>query len=111
MVWLAHLTKSSDLACKRLSALPLGKEEVVVNPLMSIKYKTQGKFRLGDIVFIPRGWGGVNGVVVEDFGNLGTGGRRLYDVKVVLDGEEFTTNLSDDDLELVERPSANGKQR
>lgn len=29
-----------------------------MNPYMSIRHKTRGKFRLGDIVRVIHGWGG-----------------------------------------------------
>jgi hypothetical protein len=79
-----------------------------MNPYMSIKHKTIGKFRVGDKVRIPHGWGGIIGTITEDFGNIGAGQRRLYDVKVPLEDEPEIT-LGDDDMELVERPTPNGK--
>jgi hypothetical protein len=79
-----------------------------MNPYMSIRHKTLGKFHVGDKVRIPHGWEGIVGTITEDFGHIGAGKRRLYSVLLPLEeGPEIT--LGDDDLELVERPSPNGK--
>jgi hypothetical protein len=59
-----------------------------------------GKFKVGDWVRLLHGWGGALAEVVEDRGNLGVGGRRLYSVRFKLDEwNEMTTTYPEDELE------------
>jgi hypothetical protein len=62
-------------------------------------------FRVGDRVLLERGGRKVDGVVVEDRGNLGIGGRRLYYVEIPMDPFEPVRSLrSEDELEPDTRP-------
>lgn len=68
-----------------------------------------GPFREGDRVRLFWGLTPVEGVIVEDRGNLGVGGRRLYDVRVQLDDnitEPMETTVPADELTLVARAPA-----
>ncbi len=75
-----------------------------------------GPFSEGDRVRLLRGATPVDGVVVEDRGNLGIGGRRLYRVRLQLDEitEAIETTFPADELTLVARGtplrSGNGRR-
>jgi hypothetical protein len=73
-----------------------------MNPYLTIPPKTPGKFRVGDVVRIKHGWGGVTGEIVEDNGNIGMGGRRYYTVRVHLDDEPVLP-IPEVELEPVEK--------
>lgn len=61
-----------------------------------------GKFKVGDRVRLLHGWTGVLAEVVEDRGNLGVGGRRLYYVRFKLDeSNEMTAPFQEDELEAA----------
>jgi hypothetical protein len=63
-----------------------------------------GPFREGDRVRMLWGFTPVEGVIVEDRGNLGVGGRRIYLVLVDLDNgisEPMTLPAGIEDLTLV----------
>jgi hypothetical protein len=68
------------------------------------------KFRVGDRVRVP-GYAWQGGVleIVEDRGNIGIGGRRLYSVKKTwaLDNDQPFT-LPEDDLEPAPEPNHDG---
>jgi hypothetical protein len=68
-----------------------------------------GPFREGDRVRLLWGVTPVEGVIVEDRGNLGAGGRRLYRVRVQLDEytEPFETSVPAEDLTLRPRHRRN----
>jgi hypothetical protein len=69
------------------------------------KPKRPGPFRVGDRVRIPFGGAFVEGTVVEDHGNLGIGGKRLYTVCFTVDdvsGEMYGQREADR-LTLVAR--------
>jgi hypothetical protein len=73
-----------------------------------------GPFSEGDRVNLQWGFTPVEGVIIEDRGNLGVGGRRLYRVRVQLD--EFTEPLEStypaDELTLVAKaPPSSPKKR
>ena len=53
-----------------------------------------------DQVSIQHGWAGVVGEIIEDYGNIGWKGRRLYTVRWKTDDEPELA-AGDDDLELV----------
>jgi hypothetical protein len=64
-----------------------------------------GPFRVGDRVRVPFGGGFVEATVIEDHGNLGMGGKRLYSVCYEVDdvsGESYTA-FEADQLTLVTR--------
>jgi hypothetical protein len=68
--------------------------------------KNPGPFKVGDRVRYKRGLEPVEGVIVEDRGPLGIGGRRLYAVRVQLDEwNAIVTELPVSELQLV-APSA-----
>jgi hypothetical protein len=75
-----------------------------------------GPFGVGDRVGLLWGFTPVEGLVVEDRGNLGVGGRRLYRVRIQLDdniSEAIETEVPADDLTLVARaptPSRKGRR-
>ena len=61
-----------------------------------------GKFRVGDKVLSLHGQSWWEGTVMEDRGNIGHGGRRLYRVSIpVAMSEPIETELSDKDLQLA----------
>jgi len=74
---------------------------------------TPGPFRVGDRVSFAWGVGRKEGVIVEDRGNLGGGGMRLYGVRFVTrdPDEEHYTEARADELQLVEAAPKNGKKR
>ena len=79
----------------------------MVNPLVIDPWiwKNPGPFRVGDRVRIPFGTEHVEATVVEDHGNLGEGGKRMYRLMFCVDdvsGEMYTTRVVDD-LTLVAR--------
>ena len=85
-----------------------------MNPLMQVPRKTKGKFAVGDHVRIIHFMRGMIGEVVEDRGNIGINGARVYNVKVRMDEwNVFTPEFSEDNLEPVDDPkdSANGKSK
>jgi hypothetical protein len=65
--------------------------------------RNPGPFGEGDRVRLLWGVTPVEGIIVEDRGNLGVRGRRLYRVRVRLDDitEPIETSLPADDLTLV----------
>jgi hypothetical protein len=75
-----------------------------------------GPFREGDRVRLLWGVTPVEGVVIEDRGNLGVGGRRLYRVRVRLDDitEPMESSWPAEDLTLAEKAptrSRNGRKK
>jgi hypothetical protein len=70
--------------------------------------KKPGPFRVGDRVRIPFGHDSVEAIVVEDHGNLGAGGRRVYGVRFRVDdvSDEIYTERDADQLTLVARAPA-----
>jgi hypothetical protein len=76
--------------------------------------KNPGPYREGDRVRFRFGTVPVEGVIVEDRGNLGGGGRRLYGVKFRPDevSDEIYLELPVEDLEPIPPtapPSGNGR--
>jgi hypothetical protein len=83
---------------------------------MKTERKTAPAFRVGDRVKLVRGMRTVSGVVVEDRGLLGLGGRRLYYVEVPEDPFEprLVPRMEDEleaDLDYEERNKALTKPR
>jgi hypothetical protein len=70
-----------------------------------------GPFREGDRVRLLWGVTPVEGVVTEDRGHRGVGGRRFYRVRVRLDDitEPVETTLPAEDLVLVARAPARSR--
>jgi hypothetical protein len=70
--------------------------------------KNPGPFREGDRVRFPFGVIEVEGTVVEDRGNLGVGGKRLYGVTFRADdvSDPLYTEMEAEELKLV---TGNGK--
>ncbi len=68
------------------------------------KIKTNGKtsrplFKKGDLVSFLFGTGAVTGLVVEDRGCLGVGGRRLYGIRFEINpGEQTYIEMPEEDL-------------
>ena len=82
-----------------------------MDPYMQIRHKKPGKFRVGDRVRLRHMFRGAIGEVVEDRGNLGPNGGRIYSVKVrVDDWNELTPDVDEDSLEPVEPTPGNGKE-
>jgi hypothetical protein len=78
------------------------------------KPKRPGPFRVGDRVRMSFGGGFVEATVVEDHGNLGIGGKRLYSVCYEVDdvSGEFFTAREVDQLTLVARaPTAKATKK
>ena len=61
------------------------------------KYVSQPKYQVGDKVWVPLAVDRECGVVKEDRGNLGIGGRRLYYVDVSLDPYTHDRHLVGED--------------
>ncbi len=73
-----------------------------MNPLMQVPGQPPGKFRVGQRVRPKHWFKGLIAEVIEDRGNIGIGGRRLYGVKVRVDPwNEHTTELPEESLEAV----------
>jgi hypothetical protein len=77
-----------------------------------------GPFRVGDRVRIPFGTESIEATIVEDRGNLGMGGRRIYGVRFRVDDvtDEIYTERDADQITLVARapepaPRARRKKR
>jgi hypothetical protein len=61
-----------------------------------------GRFKVGDRVRLLHGWRGALGEVVEDRGNLGVGGERIYAVRIQMDPwNEMTSEFQETSLEAV----------
>jgi hypothetical protein len=61
-----------------------------------------GRFKVGDRVRLLHGWAGALGEVVEDRGNLGVGGRRLYGVRIKMDQwNDMTSEFPESSLEAA----------
>ena len=59
-------------------------------------------FHVGDRVRLLYAWRGVIGEVVEDRGNFGVHGERVYTVRLRLDPwNELTSEFEEDSLEAV----------
>jgi hypothetical protein len=73
-----------------------------------------GPFREGDRVRLLWGLTPVEGIIIEDRGNLGVGGRRLYRVQVQLDDnitEPMESTRPAEDLTLVARAPTPSRNR
>lgn len=67
-----------------------------------IRWRPPGKFKVGDRVRLVHGWRGVLGEVVEDRGNLGVGGERIYAVRIQMEhADAMTSEFVESDLEAV----------
>ena len=77
--------------------------------------KHPGKYKVGDRVRFRFGVDDVEGIIVEDRGNLGVGGKRVYDIKYSFSGPpKRYIELAEDRLQLVtpEPPSdGNGESK
>jgi len=74
-----------------------------------------GPYREGDRVGLLWGFTPVEGIIIEDWGNIGVGGRRLYSVRIHLDEitDPVVSTVPPEDLTLVARAvskSRNGRQ-
>ncbi|WP_395088552.1 hypothetical protein [Armatimonas sp.] len=63
--------------------------------------EAKGLFKVGDRVKFQRVLHWLEGVIVEDRGNIGIGGRRLYGIQVSVDPQENA-----DDTLYFERPES-----
>lgn len=70
--------------------------------------KNPGPFRVGDRVRVPFGSDTIEATIVEDYGNLGRGGMRIYGVCFRVDDvtEEIYTDRNADQITLVARAGA-----
>jgi hypothetical protein len=70
--------------------------------------KKPGPFRVGDSVRIPFGSESIEATIVEDHGNLGVGGMRIYGVRFRVDDitDEIYTERDADQITLVARAHA-----
>jgi hypothetical protein len=82
----------------------------MVNPWVE---KHSGPFKVGDRVSYQHVNRRREGVIVEDRGPLGVGGRRLYAVRVRIDDwNEIVTEMPAEELTLVTAaPEGNGLPR
>jgi hypothetical protein len=72
--------------------------------------KNPGPFKVGDRVRYLRGGRPKEGVVVEDRGPIGVGGRRIYALRVRFDEwNEMITEQPADVLELVAEAPKDGE--
>jgi hypothetical protein len=75
-----------------------------MNPFMQVRFRTQGKFRVGQRVHLK--YGGFKDLVaeiIEDRGPLGVGGSRVYRILLHPDQwNDFETEVPEEELELVE---------
>jgi hypothetical protein len=87
-----------------------GKEHSAMNPLRTNTKLPPGPFHVGDEVTFRFVVTPVRGVVVEDRGPLGVGGRRLYGVKFRMDevSDEMYAEMGADELQRV--VADNGKK-
>jgi hypothetical protein len=87
----------------------------MVNPLVIDPWiwKNPGPFRVGDRVRMPFGTESIEATVVEDRGNLGVGGKRVYGVRFRVDdvSDEIYTERDVDQLTLVARAPAPEAER
>ena len=61
------------------------------------------RFKVGVPVSLQMGGQRVNGVVLEDRGPIGVGGRRLYRIEVsLLPQENVSFEMAEEDLQLAE---------
>ena len=67
-----------------------------------------GPFAEGDRVRVQWGLTPIDAVIVEDRGNLGVGGRRLYEVRAPMspESEDMVIELPAEDLQRI-APAAN----
>ena len=65
--------------------------------------KSSRSLKVGSRVTFTYGLSTVRGVVIEDRGNLGVGGRHLFRIRFELDGaaEPFETELAASELHLA----------
>lgn len=65
-------------------------------------HEPQPVFKVGDRVKFPFGSGEVTGIVVEDRGGLGIGGRRLYGINIEFSPDVLRyTEMPEEELEAV----------
>jgi len=77
---------------------------------MSVAKKRAPRFRVGDHVAILYGPQKVAGEIVEDRGQLGEYGRRLYRVRIHLEQDSPTTfEIPEEDIEDPEPPADNAE--
>ncbi len=69
-----------------------------MNPYGIIKFKTKGRFRLGDRVRAMYSFPGAVGEIVEDRGPIGAGGRRYYHVRFTTDDEVIMIDWPEEEL-------------
>jgi hypothetical protein len=77
-------------------------------PSKAKKKTAARRSRVGDRVTFKYGTSRLTGTIVEDRGNIGVGGRRLYTIRFKLDrslAESRTVELSAEDFRL-RRPAA-----
>jgi primosomal protein N' len=72
-----------------------------------------GPFAEGDRVLVPFRPHPVEGIVVEDRGNLGVGGRRMYRVRIQLDdvSDPYESTWPAEELTLVAKAPAGSRKR
>jgi hypothetical protein len=87
----------------------------MVNPLVVDPWiwKNPGPLRLGDRVRMRFGGEQIEATVVEDRGNLGEGGKRIYGLQFRVDddsGDRYTERVVDE-LTLIARAPEPAKKR
>jgi hypothetical protein len=78
------------------------------------KPKSPGPFRVGDRVRMPFGGGFVEATIVEDNGNLGRDGKRLYGVCFQVDdvsGETYTVREAEQLTLVAHAPAPEAEKK
>lgn len=73
-----------------------------MNPYLRNPKLKPGRFRIGNRVRVPFGVDHIEGEIVEDWGHIGAGGKRIYYVRIQPDQwNEMLVPRSEDELEAI----------
>ncbi len=73
----------------------------LTQPKSAHRPEAKSRFKVGDRVKFQRVSHWLEGVIVEDRGNIGIGGRRLYGIQVAVDPRDYA-----EDTLYFERPES-----
>ena len=103
-------TGSAELADYFARDAELGSQGKIIDPWVRNPQAAlcPGPFREGDRVSFRFGSEQLEGIITEDRGNLGVGGRRLYEVRAPMspESEDMVIELPAEDLQRI-APAAN----